>query len=106
MITLNNTNYEFKFSFRAIKEIEKKRGKKLTEIFKELENTEEGIDFDLIVDLGYFGMLFTSTPKTIEEVEEILDAGTKKDIEEILVKFSAEVLKFMEVDPNAKSQTS
>ena len=51
-------------------------------------------------------MLFTSTPKTIEEVEQILDAGTKKDIEEILVKFSAEVLKFMEVDPNAKSQTS
>ncbi len=106
MITLNNTQHEFKFSFRAIKEIEKKRGKKLTEIFKELEDTENGIDFDLIVDLAYFGMAFTSTPKTIEEVENILDAGTKKDIENVLTAFSSEVLKFMEVDPNAKSQTS
>jgi len=105
MITLNNNNYEFNFSFRAMKGLEQKTGKKLSVLLTEMQDTK-GVDFEMISDIAYFGMQFTKNPKTQDEIEELLDNGTSKDIEEIVKGFMSSVERYLEVDPNLKSQTS
>lgn len=106
-ITINNNEHEFKFSFLAITELEKQTGKKLNEILTEMsEISEKGIDFSIVLTIAYCGLKFTKNPKTMEEVGEILDNGTKNDLEAILKGFMEGINKYMEIDPNLSSQTS
>lgn len=106
-ITINNNEHEFKFSFLAITELEKQTDKKLNEILTEMsEISEKGLDFSIVLTIAYCGLKFTKNPKTMEEVGEILDNGTKMDLEAILKGFMEGINKYMEVDPNSSSQAS
>lgn len=106
-ITINNNEHEFKFSFLAMKELEKVTGKKLNQILKDMEEiAENGIDFELVLNIAFCGLKFTSNPKTIEEIGELLDNGSRADLEEILKGFMEGINKYLQVDPNSNSQTS
>jgi len=106
-ITINNNEHEFKFSFLAIRELEKVTGKKLNELLKEMEEiSNTGLDFGIVLDIAYCGLKFTSNPKTIEEVGELLDNGNRSDLEAILKGFMDGIQKYLQVDPNLNSQAS
>jgi hypothetical protein len=106
-ITINNNEHEFKFSFLAIRELEKITGKKLNELLKEMEEiSNTGLDFGIVLDIAYCGLKFTSNPKTIEEVGELLDNGNKNDLEAILKGFMEGIHKYLQIDPNLNSQAS
>lgn len=106
-ITINNNEHEFKFSFLAISELEKQTGKKLNEILTELSAiSETGLDFSIILTIAYCGLKFTNNPKTMEEVGQLLDDGSRKDLENIIAGFMEGINKYLQVDPNLSSQTS
>ena len=106
-ITINNNEHEFKFSFLAIRELEKVTGKKLNELLKEMEEiSNTGLDFGIVLDIAYCGLKFTSNSKTIEEVGELLDNGNKNDLEAILKGFMEGIHKYLQIDPNLNSQAS
>lgn len=106
-ITINNNEHEFKFSFLAIRELEKVTGKKLNDVLTEMaEISNNGLDFGIVLDIAYCGLKFTNSPKTIEEVGELLDNGNRKDLEAILTGFMEGINKYLQVDPNLNSQTS
>jgi hypothetical protein len=106
-ITINNNEHEFKFSFLAIRELEKVTGKKLNELLKEMEEiSNTGLDFGIILDIAYCGLKYTSNSKTIEEVGELLDNGNKNDLEAILKGFMEGIHKYLQIDPNLNSQAS
>jgi hypothetical protein len=106
-ITINNNEHDFKFSFLAIRELEKITGKKLNELLKEMEEiSNTGLDFGIVLDIAYCGLKFTSNPKTIEEVGELLDNGNKNDLEAILKGFMEGIHKYLQIDPNLNSQAS
>ncbi len=70
------------------------------------EISNNGLDFGIVLDIAYCGLKFTSSPKTIEEVGELLDNGNRKDLEAILTGFMEGINKYLQVDPNLNSQTS
>jgi hypothetical protein len=106
-ITINNNEHEFKFSFLAIRELEKVTGKKLNDVLTEMaEISNNGLDFGIVLDIAYCGLKFTSSPKTIEEVGELLDNGNRKDLEAILTGFMEGIHKYLQIDPNLNSQAS
>jgi hypothetical protein len=106
-ITINNTEHEFKFSFLAIRELEKVTGKKLNEVLEQMQAIQDkGLDFSVILDIAYCGLKYTSNSMTIEQVGELLDNGNRKDLEAILTGFMEGINKYLQVDPNLNSQTS
>jgi hypothetical protein len=106
-ITINNNEHEFKFSFLAIAELEKQTGKKLNEILTELTTiSETGLDFSMVLTIAYCGLKFTKNPKTIEEVGQLLDDGSRNDLESIIKGFMEGINKYLQVDPNLNSQAS
>ena len=106
-ITINNNEHEFKFSFLAIAELEKQTGKKLNEILTELTRiSETGLDFSMVLTIAYCGLKFTKNPKTIEEVGQLLDDGSRNDLESIIKGFMEGINKYLQVDPNLNSQAS
>lgn len=106
-IIINNNEHEFKFSFLAITELEKQTNRKLNEILTEMsEISETGLDFSIVLTIAYCGLKFTKNPKTMEEVGQLLDDGSKKDIESIIAGFMEGINKYLQVDPNLSSQAS
>jgi len=106
-ITINNNEHEFKFSFLAIAELEKQTGKKLNEILTELTTiSETGLDFSMVLTIAYCGLKFTKNPKSLEEVGQLLDDGSRNDLESIIKGFMEGINKYLQVDPNLNSQAS
>jgi hypothetical protein len=106
-ITINNNEHEFKFSFLAIAELEKQTGKKLNEILTELTTiSETGLDFSMVLTIAYCGLKFTKNSKSLEEVGQLLDDGSRHDLESIIKGFMEGINKYLQVDPNLNSQAS
>lgn len=106
-ITINNQNYEFKFSMKALRNLEKKTGKKTTEIIETFSNVEEnGVDYDLLTIILFEGLFASWQNVTIEEVEDLLDNGGGGDLVAIMNAFSSEVSAYWVKNlPNAQSPT-
>lgn len=98
VIKINEQELNFTFKLKAIRNLEKKQGKKIFEILKSFEKVEEGfaIDFDLCVDIAVEG-----TGKTSEEIEAMFDTSGLPGLIEVIKAFSLEVTNW--ISPNSQT---
>lgn len=91
MITINNKEYEFKYTFSKLNKL--MQAKNLT-----LEGLSElGKDFSSVALIGAIGM-----NKTEQELEQLLDESTFEAVKTIMEAFAKEVQAYF---PNVESQT-
>jgi hypothetical protein len=107
-ITINTKDYEFKFAMKALRNLEKRTGKKTSEIVENFSNiSESGVDFDLMAIILHEGLIANLPELTIEECENILDNGGGGDLVSIMNAFSTEVSGYWTKNlPNAQSPTT
>jgi hypothetical protein len=106
-ITINNKTYEFKFSMKALRNLEKQTGKKTSEIIDSFSKVEEmGVDYDVLSIILCEGLKSSMPEITIEQTDDILDNGGGGDLVVVMQAFSAEVSAFWTKNlPNVPSLT-
>ena len=108
-IKLNEKEYPFKFSFSAIRKLEKQTGKSTTELSQELKDSLDAgkIDFDLALNICHLGLVGGGSELTLDEVEKILDEGAGIDIGNILSAYFKNITEYFTKNlPNEASQTT
>ena len=107
-ITINKKKYEFKFSMKALRNLEKRTGKKTSQIIEGFASiTETGVDFDLMSIILHEGLIANLPDLTIEQCEDILDNGGGGDLVLVMNAFSTEVTSYWTKNiPNAQSPTT
>lgn len=102
-IIINQKEYNWKFGFRAIQELEKLEEKQSNEIAKTLETVaKKGIPFGLITNIAWCGLKQENTI-TKDEVIDLLDNNGVELILEILKMYGDSIKGYMSV-PNEKGQ--
>ena len=102
-ITINQKQYNWKFGFRAIQELETLEGRSSSEIAKTLETVgKKGIPFGLISNIAWCGLRQENTI-TKEEVLDLLDNNGVELILEFLKLYGDSIKGYMAV-PNAQGQ--
>ena len=92
-ITLNNQQHEFRFRFKALKQLSEQTGLALDNLEAFVQDIK---NVPTILSIGC-GI-------TIEEAEDLLDLGTFDEVREVVAAFSSEVIAF--TIPNSQSQAN
>ena len=99
MIQLTKGQIEFKYSFKAIKEL-----MNLTKT--ELKNVGNlSTDLNNIPLIAYVGHKNAGGKLSQEEIETMLDEGNFKDIKAIASEYGKQIVEYFGIDPNEKSQS-
>lgn len=106
-INLGGKDYEWNFKFKAQRKLEEITNKNSLEILEIIQDIKDkGLPFDFVLKIAYCGLYGANKSITIDQVEDILDNGSGKDISLIIGRYNADMGDYLnaKIDPNEMSQ--